>query len=388
MLDNEKPLFVFHISTSLKGGAGLAATRLHLELLRRGIHSRLLSLDQGQNIENTMSINRNLLQMLSSKLFALINLKLSHKVFFSIYLRNVLRMNTFTSPISAVLHIHNWYNLTDFKFLEKLAKKGFLFVFTLHDERNFTGGCHYRFDCMEFHNSCSFCPEMNQVSQIQIRKNWLKQKDFFDRYHSQIRIIAPSKWILGEAMSSNIFGESKLFHIPNFTPTNLGFETRNRTKNLKTFIVGVASMEPYSEIKGGKFLINFEKAIRNHKSIELVTLRDLEDSNLSHNEFWSVIDVLLVPSILDNSPNVIHEAKLLGIPVLATNVGGIPELLTSEYDFIFEKTSEPSKIIEHIERMELPLKREIAQGYLDYISGNVDQLIHQYHDLMNSQFPK
>jgi glycosyltransferase involved in cell wall biosynthesis len=43
----------------------------------------------------------------------------------------------------------------------------------------------------------------------------------------------------------------------------------------------------------------------------------------------SALDVLVVPSIWpENSPLVIHEAFLAGLPVIASNVGGIPELVT------------------------------------------------------------
>ena len=45
-----------------------------------------------------------------------------------------------------------------------------------------------------------------------------------------------------------------------------------------------------------------------------------------------MIDVLLVPSRADNSPNIIHEAKRMGLPVIASLVGGISELLEPDFD--------------------------------------------------------
>ena len=45
----------------------------------------------------------------------------------------------------------------------------------------------------------------------------------------------------------------------------------------------------------------------------------------------SALDVLVVPSIWpENSPLVIHEAFLAGVPIVASNAGGIPELVTHE----------------------------------------------------------
>ena len=38
-------------------------------------------------------------------------------------------------------------------------------------------------------------------------------------------------------------------------------------------------------------------------------------------------DFFIHPSIIDNSPNAICEAQLIGIPVIASNVGGVPQLI-------------------------------------------------------------
>ena len=46
--------------------------------------------------------------------------------------------------------------------------------------------------------------------------------------------------------------------------------------------------------------------------------------------------VYVHPSYIDNSPNSVCEAQLIGIPVLATNVGGIPTLVKDgETGFLF-----------------------------------------------------
>ncbi len=48
-------------------------------------------------------------------------------------------------------------------------------------------------------------------------------------------------------------------------------------------------------------------------------------------EAYAQIDVLVVPSIwLENSPLVIHEALMAGVPVVGARIGGIPELVDHE----------------------------------------------------------
>ena len=41
-------------------------------------------------------------------------------------------------------------------------------------------------------------------------------------------------------------------------------------------------------------------------------------------------DVYVHPTYIDNSPNGVCEAMLLGMPVIATNVGGIPSLIADK----------------------------------------------------------
>ena len=53
-------------------------------------------------------------------------------------------------------------------------------------------------------------------------------------------------------------------------------------------------------------------------------------------EELSSADFFIHPSILDNSPNSICEAQLIGCPVIASNVGGIPQLIESgETGFLY-----------------------------------------------------
>ena len=48
-------------------------------------------------------------------------------------------------------------------------------------------------------------------------------------------------------------------------------------------------------------------------------------------EVYAQLDVLVVPSLwLENSPLVIHEAFMAGIPVVGSRLGGIPDLVTDE----------------------------------------------------------
>jgi glycosyltransferase involved in cell wall biosynthesis len=47
-------------------------------------------------------------------------------------------------------------------------------------------------------------------------------------------------------------------------------------------------------------------------------------------------DVLVLPSMNEGVPNVILEAQACGTPVVATNVGGIPEIVSAEDGILIE----------------------------------------------------
>ena len=53
---------------------------------------------------------------------------------------------------------------------------------------------------------------------------------------------------------------------------------------------------------------------------------------------YDQLDVLVVPSIwLENSPLVVHEAFMAGVPVVASRIGGLPDLIQHELNgLLFE----------------------------------------------------
>lgn len=82
----------------------------------------------------------------------------------------------------------------------------------------------------------------------------------------------------------------------------------------------------------GKYLL---KQIEELKLQDKVTFlgrlnaEEMKEQYLSSNLF-------LCPSILENSPNSLGEAMLLGVPCVAANVGGIPSLFSEKEGILFE----------------------------------------------------
>ena len=328
---------VIHLSTSHSGGAGISARRLNSELNRVGVNSLFVSLSQKtyDPLDFEIGINRNFVTRIKSFLANFLNKRFFHISFvsvFSIRSLNLKAIDLFRKETS-IVHIHNWYNFVDYEVLRKLLSEGCNVIITLHDERTFSGACHYALDCDGFVRGCNECPLVPSMLQKKVSKNSAVLKELARSFPKQITFIAPSKWIENRARSSSVLSDAKIHQISNVIPNHVGFpETRSTRISPEKKVIGIASVDPYLLIKGGEILLALEKSLLASHCIFLY-LRDFGDSYFN---FWSYIDFLFVPSLIDNSPNVITEAKQHGVRVIANNVGGIPEMLSPDLDLILD----------------------------------------------------
>jgi glycosyltransferase involved in cell wall biosynthesis len=109
-------------------------------------------------------------------------------------------------------------------------------------------------------------------------------------------------------------------------------------------------------------------------------------------QLWEVLaelDVLVVPSRWpDNSPNIILEAQAAGLPILGSNVGGIPELVAHERNGLLFEPDDAAGIARQLQRLldepdllarlqqQAPRVRTIAEEH-DEIAGLYQRLCRQ-----------
>lgn len=74
-----------------------------------------------------------------------------------------------------------------------------------------------------------------------------------------------------------------------------------------------------------------EKLRRNMELADVITLTG-HQSDI--NPYYAIADVFLLPSLSEGCPNVLLEAMAAGVPVVATAVGGVPEIVTNGKDAI------------------------------------------------------
>jgi len=85
--------------------------------------------------------------------------------------------------------------------------------------------------------------------------------------------------------------------------------------------------------------------------------------------FYYAADVFALPSHSEGSPNVLLEAMAAGTPVVATEVGGVPEMVESEQSALLVPAHDPQALAEAIARV--LTEEELAQR----LSANASSLI-------------
>lgn len=144
--------------------------------------------------------------------------------------------------------------------------------------------------------------------------------------------------------------------------------------------VGITSVGPVlvfvgrlSKIKGLDLLIDsFELFHAKHSEAQLIVIGDGEErdslqkyvvakglssvrltGNLAHDDvskFLNAADVFLITSIIEGVPNAMLEAMSCGLPVVATDVGGISEVLEHEVNGCLVNSKDPHVMVENIEK--------------------------------------
>ena len=148
--------------------------------------------------------------------------------------------------------------------------------------------------------------------------------------------------------------------------------TRNVTKNEKQVVyIGRDSYE-----KGTDILKKIENKI-NAKVIYCTNL-DWE----SAMQILKSSNILIVPSRIDNIPNVIKEAFFLKIPVVATDIKGISEIVTNDVNGILVPSEEPEKLTNAVNQLldNKEKMKEITENGYDFIIKNMtwDILLPKY----------
>lgn len=141
---------------------------------------------------------------------------------------------------------------------------------------------------------------------------------------------------------------------------------------------------------------SYEKGIDILRKIESkITGKVVYCTNVSWKEAMTVLkasSLLVIPSRMESIPQVIKEAFYLKIPIVATNVGGMPELIQDNVNGLLVTPENSEQLLETINKLlgdKESMKRFSEAGY-DFVIKNLTwevllpRYIKFYEDLVNS----
>lgn len=399
---------IIHITYSTSGGAGIAAYRLHLALLDIGIDSSILCVkNKIRNAPNVFvvekprfSIFRRLVHKISPIINSLKNRKtlalLGGNYEIASFPTSDYRIHEHSLIKDAdIINLHWVGDFIDYPTFFKNCK--IPIIWTLHDMNPFLGCFHYKYD--DENNKHNF-KKLNEKL-ICIKKKSYKKS-------SLSTIVAPSKWLLEESKKSILLGCYSHKHIYNgvdeavFKPihNNKLREELNFPTDKIIFLFVCQNIDSYRKgfdiIEGVINELNIDNIlfvaigtppINQHKNIRY--LGSINNPN-KMAEIYNASDAFLLPSREDNLPNTMVESLLCGTPVIASNIGGMSEVIKNgENGFLIDEIAVKAfkdVILKFIvnknkfNQLEISLKAQnyfsekvLASNYLNLYKSNVNE---------------
>ena len=338
---------VLHLSTSdIAGGAARSAMRLHEGLLALGVESDMLVARKTSDLPSVQNIvppGRRFWDFLERRIIGRNRTDISNTHF--TFGESGLDISRHPLVRAAdVLHLHWVTHFLSSSSLAALAALGKPMVWTLHDMRPLTGGCHFSAGCEGFTRDCTPCQQLRRDPLHTASRSLADQR----AVAADISVVAPSRWLAECARRSAIFAGSRVEVIPygintaEFFPmpraearAQLGLPAE---RPLILFGADVASdrrkgaaelVAAFHQLPGAPQLMCFGKLKGRFSELgdRVIPLGYLR-SSAELRAAYSAADVFALPSLEDNLPNTLIEALACGTPVAAFNVGGIPDILT------------------------------------------------------------
>lgn len=382
---------VLHVSTYDFGGAANSCIRLHLSLLENGVDSYVVHKKKKHQLVNSYlhSIPKFRIRLSSylnkalRKIGIKINLNFSEEAirkkiqqekfpnleFYSIPFSDYDITNSKYYKDADIIHLHWVSSYLDWPcFFRKNHKP---LVMTLHDISPLSGGNHYDYYTYELDsNKIVRNVEFTTLQKEVFEKN-LIIKSQLDYSHLSC-LICPSEWIYRKASECFFLANTSKEVIP-YGLDEEAFKCFNKIESRKFFNLPENSTlllfiaDSLENKRKGFFVLKEALSSIDNKSFFLVSIGDWDGENFSNHihlgrinseselsRIYSAVDLLILPSLEDNLPNVMLESLMCGNPVLSFPVGGSKDVIIHGFNGI---------ILDSISVFSL------VNGLLNFISG-------------------
>lgn len=257
-----------------------------------------------------------------------------------------------------IVHLHNLHanptnEFFDLRQLAPLSHKVPTFL-TLHDAWLLSGHCAHSFECERWKTGCGSCPDLTIYPKIRrdaTAYNWQHKRDIYAK--SRLYVATPSQWLMDKVQQSILQAgilQAKVIHngidLQIFKPSTKKETIRAKLELPKdAFILLFASngirANSFKDYQTLQKALYYLSSSMHQQSICLIGLgEDAPDQRIGQTtirfipyvnhpaqvaEYYQAADVYVHAARVDTFPTVILEALACGIPVIGTNIGGIPE---------------------------------------------------------------
>jgi glycosyltransferase involved in cell wall biosynthesis len=252
---------------------------------------------------------------------------------------------------------------------ESLAAINKPLVWRLSDVWPFTGGCHYPGSCERFQSQCGDCPQLRQPGPKDASNRlWLRKKN---AWHAlDLTVVAPSNWMAGLARRSSLFADRRVEVIPTgvdlecYRPGDRSAARARWGLPQDRLLILFGAMSPTGDVRKGyrelrqalevvarsplasrvlAVVFGNEAPLSEDLPVPAVSLGRLQGDE-ALMAAYNCADLVVVPSLEDNLPNVALEAIACGAPVVAFDVCGMPDIITDGWNGRLVAKSDPENL--------------------------------------------
>jgi glycosyltransferase involved in cell wall biosynthesis len=256
-----------------------------------------------------------------------------------------------------ILHLHNLHGrYFDLRRLPELSVE-VPTVLSLHDTWLLSGHCAYSLGCERWREGCGHCPDLSLYPAIfrdATAENWQRKRDIYAR--SRYYVVAPSNWIARKVAASPLQAGLVDMRVIQYGIDLACFKPGDRTEARRALglsedqpiVLMVANdirHNPWKGFSDAHAALEQLSARKRQKPLLVLVIGDspaeeyLGDVTIRYlpyerdravlARYYQAADLFLNASIAELWGMVITEALACGIPVVATDVGGVSEQVIS-----------------------------------------------------------